>query len=197
MDMVSSNLLLLCNVNFIKPWICAILMEIGYYSNKRKNQEINSEGLIWTWNSLLTLLTPAEARLLAIYKFQKSIWPTIVTFIVLKVCQSRATIHRFCQDEEFELTYYIETLQKVMLDQNSVVIRNYQLILSNYLKINLVVLSDVDIHDFFVRGKISCQKGQSFQLVWQQSNGFGLVVQRPLPFLRTSLCNSILRSVHL
>ena len=46
MDMVSSNLLLLCYVNFIKPWICAILMEIGYYSNKRKNQEINADGLI-------------------------------------------------------------------------------------------------------------------------------------------------------
>ena len=29
---------------------------------------------------------------------------------MLKVSQSRAIIDRFCQDEGFELTYYIETL---------------------------------------------------------------------------------------
>ena len=34
----------------------------------------------------------------------------IVTFNALKVSQSRAVIDRFCQDEGFELTYYIETL---------------------------------------------------------------------------------------
>ena len=33
-----------------------------------------------------------------------------VTFNILKVSQSRAIIDRFCQDEGFELTYYIETL---------------------------------------------------------------------------------------
>ena len=34
----------------------------------------------------------------------------MVTFNVLKVCQSRAIIDKFCQDEGFELTYFIETL---------------------------------------------------------------------------------------
>ena len=34
----------------------------------------------------------------------------MLTFNVLKVSQSRAIIDRFCQDEGFELTYYIETL---------------------------------------------------------------------------------------
>ena len=31
-------------------------------------------------------------------------------FNVLKICQSRAMIDILCQDEGFELTYYIETL---------------------------------------------------------------------------------------
>ena len=48
-----------------------------------------------------------QAQLLAIYFYECSILSTIVTF---NVSQSRAMIDRFCQDEVFELTYYIETL---------------------------------------------------------------------------------------
>ena len=36
MYMISSNLLLLFNINYIKSWIYSNLMEIGFYSNKRK-----------------------------------------------------------------------------------------------------------------------------------------------------------------
>ena len=43
-----------------------------------------------------------------------SIGFTIVTFNVLKVSQSRAIIDTFCQEEGFELTYYIETLGRCL-----------------------------------------------------------------------------------
>ena len=39
----------------------------------------------------------------------------MVTFNVLKDSQSRAIIDWFCQDEGFELTYYIETLDKIAI----------------------------------------------------------------------------------
>ena len=42
MYMISSNLLLLFNINYIKSWIYSNFMEIGFYSNKsnkRKNEK--------------------------------------------------------------------------------------------------------------------------------------------------------------
>ena len=48
---------------------------------------------------------------MAIYRSCGSIWPIVVTFVVLKVCLSRAIIDRFHQDEEFEVTYYIVNLK--------------------------------------------------------------------------------------
>ena len=48
-----------------------------------------------------------------------SIWSYTVTFnVLLKVSQSRAIIDRFCQEEGFELTYYIETLVATLNFQN-------------------------------------------------------------------------------
>ena len=44
-----------------------------------------------------------------------SIWSTTVTFNILKVSQSRPMIDRFCHDEGFELTYYIETLDLIII----------------------------------------------------------------------------------
>ena len=41
MYMISSNLLLLFNINYIKSWIYSNLMEIGFYSNKRKIEKNN------------------------------------------------------------------------------------------------------------------------------------------------------------
>ena len=41
MYMVSSNLLLLFNINYIKSWIYSNLMKIGFYSNKRKIEKNN------------------------------------------------------------------------------------------------------------------------------------------------------------
>ena len=41
MYMISSNLLLLCNINYNKSWIYSNLMEIGFYSDKRKNEKKN------------------------------------------------------------------------------------------------------------------------------------------------------------
>ena len=41
MYMISSNLLLLFNINYIKSWIYSDLMEIGFYSNKRKIEKNN------------------------------------------------------------------------------------------------------------------------------------------------------------
>ena len=41
MYMISSNLLLLFNINYIKSWIHSNLMEIGFYSNKRKIEKNN------------------------------------------------------------------------------------------------------------------------------------------------------------
>ena len=47
MYMISFNLLLLFNTNYIKSWIYSNLMETGFYSNKRKNEkEINVGGMI-------------------------------------------------------------------------------------------------------------------------------------------------------
>ena len=41
MYMISSNLLLLFNINYIKSWIYSNLMKIGFYSNKRKIEKNN------------------------------------------------------------------------------------------------------------------------------------------------------------
>ena len=37
-------------------------MEIGSYSNKRKDEEINAEGMIWTWDLLASLLAIANLQ---------------------------------------------------------------------------------------------------------------------------------------
>ena len=60
-----------------------------------------AEGIICTWNLMGTRTKPQQAQLLTIFKTSK----TIVTFIVPKVCMSRAIIDTFYQDEGFELTY--------------------------------------------------------------------------------------------
>ena len=41
MYVISSKLLLLFNINYIKSWIYSNLMEIGFYSNKRKIEKNN------------------------------------------------------------------------------------------------------------------------------------------------------------
>ena len=46
MYMVSSNLLLLFNINYIKSWIYSNLMENGFYSKKRKNEKKIAGGVI-------------------------------------------------------------------------------------------------------------------------------------------------------
>ena len=49
------------------------------------------------------------------------------TFDVLKVSQTRAIIDRFCQDEDFELTYYIETLHEMYIQlENTSVLGNHR-----------------------------------------------------------------------
>ena len=85
-------------------------MEIGFYSNKRKIEKKN-------WGRYDSNLRPLGYKHGALastamgnLQIWVSIWSTSVTFNVLKVSQSRAIIDRFCQDEGFELTYYIETL---------------------------------------------------------------------------------------
>ena len=40
-----SNLLLLFNINYIKSWIYSNLMKIGFYSNQRKIEKIDAEGM--------------------------------------------------------------------------------------------------------------------------------------------------------
>ena len=116
MYMISSNLLLLFNINYIKSWIYSNLMEIGFYSNKRKIEKKIAICLIWTRDlKVITSTMPQQSRLLGLSMLVVSIWCTVVTFNVLKVSQSRAIIDRFCQDEGFELTYYIETLVTTMI----------------------------------------------------------------------------------
>ena len=97
-------------MNFIKSWIYSDLMEIRFCTNQRKKEKENVCGMIWTWDLWITRVTLKQARLVGIYKSCLSIWSTIVTLIVLKICQSRAITDKFCQDEGFELTCYIETL---------------------------------------------------------------------------------------
>ena len=111
MYMISSNLLLLFNINYIKSWIYSNLMEIGFYSNKRKIEKNNCRRYdlnLRPSNHKHDTLTSAAIGILCNFKFR--ILSTNVTFNVLKVSQSRAIIDRFCQEEGFELTYYIETL---------------------------------------------------------------------------------------
>ena len=85
-------------------------MEIGFYSNTRKIEKNNCRKYDLNLRPTDSNITLKQARLLGIYTLIVNIWFTIVTFNVLKVSQSRAIIDRFCQDEGFELTYYIETL---------------------------------------------------------------------------------------
>ena len=112
MYMISSNLLLLCNINYNKSWIYSNLMEIGFYSDKRKNEKKNhfrryDLNLIPSNQQHGALASTAIGNFLIQCQYRST---TTVTFNVLKVSQSRAIIDRFCQDEGFELTYYIETL---------------------------------------------------------------------------------------
>ena len=110
MYMISSNLLLLFNINYIKSWIYSNLMEIGFYLNKRKIEKNNCRkyDLNLRLSSYKHDALASMAIEIGISEF--NIQSSIVTFNVLKVGQSRAIIDRFCQDEGFELTYYIETL---------------------------------------------------------------------------------------
>ena len=43
---ISSNLLLLFNIGYIKSWIYSNFMEIGFYSNKRKIEKKIAGGVI-------------------------------------------------------------------------------------------------------------------------------------------------------
>ena len=104
MYMISSILLLLFNVNYMKSWIYSNLMEIGFYSNKRKIEKNNCK--IYDLN------------------FRHSIWSTSATFNVLKVSQSRAIFDRFCREEGFELTYYIETLRDIKIPSQTYFLYN-------------------------------------------------------------------------
>ena len=55
-----------------------------------------------SWHTFLA----KKSWLLGVYKSFINIW----TIMILKICQSRAIIDRFCQDEEFGLTFYVETI---------------------------------------------------------------------------------------
>ena len=42
-------------------------MEIEFYSTKRKDEEINAEGRIQTWNLSATRVVPQQALILEVY----------------------------------------------------------------------------------------------------------------------------------
>ena len=83
-------------------------LEIGFFSNKRKNKKDKCR----RYNSNLghfsykidTIVSTAVGNLQIFHQY---LTKSIVTFIALKVCQSRAIIDMFYQDKGFELTYRI------------------------------------------------------------------------------------------
>ena len=85
-------------------------MEIGFYSNKRKIEKSYCRRYDLHLRPSSNKHDALASQLLGIYTNDVSIWFEILTFNVLKGSQSRAIIDKFCQDEGFELTYYIETL---------------------------------------------------------------------------------------
>ena len=94
-------------------------MEIEFYLNQRLDEKKDAGGKIQTWHLLITIWRPRE------HGHQKLAFPLRIFGEVLQLLSNlkfaKAELYLIggCQDEWFELTYYIETLVIIMGRQYS------------------------------------------------------------------------------
>jgi len=88
------------------------LMEIEFYLNQRLDEKKNARGEFWTWHSLFKNWHPRKHSHQGL-TFQLRIFDELLQLSSsLKFAKAELYLIGGCQNEWFELTYYIETLIK-------------------------------------------------------------------------------------
>ena len=85
-------------------------MEIEFYLNQRLDEKKNAWGEIWTWHSPITNQRPRKHGHQGLIHHIRSFDELLQLSSSLKFAKTELYLIGGCQDEWFELTYYIETL---------------------------------------------------------------------------------------
>ena len=87
-------------------------MEIGFHLNQRLDEKKNAGGELRTWHSPIKIWRPRKHGHQGLTFYFRNFDELLQLSSSLKFAKAELYLIGGCQDEWFELTYYIETLAK-------------------------------------------------------------------------------------